>query len=243
MTGTNEWHADDRLLAGYVGGVLDLATAMSLEQHVMRCPRCRDELGRRVDPAPLDGVWQRVEHRVEGSLRQRWRRTRFRLRSVGGLIERPELPRVRRTRRPAWLQICADNLPGSSWGPGSSRALVWFGGATLTALTVLSISWLLVSAGTGSARSVADPAASSPSAVAAAVARPPSARLAYLACQDPGPGRRCGRSPIGDPDGTSGASIQAQRPTTGQCSGSDRGVSQPARLPVRGPVCGGRALW
>lgn len=77
-----EWHADDRLLAGYVTGVLALPAAMSLEQHVMRCARCRDALAGQLDPRPLDRVWQGIESRVEGSLRQRWRRLLFRARTL-----------------------------------------------------------------------------------------------------------------------------------------------------------------
>lgn len=75
-----EWHADERLLAGYVAGTLPLPAAMSLEQHVMRCPQCRDALSGQVDPRPLDLVWQGIEARVDGSARQRWRQLWFRLR-------------------------------------------------------------------------------------------------------------------------------------------------------------------
>jgi hypothetical protein len=136
MTGTNPWHADDRMLVGYVNGSLDLAAAMSLEQHVMRCQRCRDALSGQVDIRPLAGVWERVEAKVDGSLRQRWRRTRFRLRSRSGLR----------------VGAAVQDLPGSSWGAvragRPNAALVWFGGVALSGLAVLSAGWvLLVGAG------------------------------------------------------------------------------------------------
>lgn len=82
MTEQGEWHADERLLAGYVTGALPLPAAMSLEQHVMRCARCRDAVAAAVDPGPLEAVWQRVESRVEGSLRTRRRQLWFRLRTA-----------------------------------------------------------------------------------------------------------------------------------------------------------------
>ncbi len=89
MSAGTEWHADERLLAGYVAGTLALPAAMSLEQHVMRCAQCRDTLSGQVDPRPLDRVWQGIEARVEGSARQRWRRLLFRLRQP---VPRPALP-------------------------------------------------------------------------------------------------------------------------------------------------------
>jgi hypothetical protein len=94
MTERHEWHADERLLAGYVTGALALPAAMSLEQHVMHCGRCRDALAGQLDPRPLDRVWHGIESRVEGSLRQRWRRWLFRA-------------RTRPVRRPLWAGALA----------------------------------------------------------------------------------------------------------------------------------------
>ena len=126
MSAVDQWHADDRLLAGYVTGVLALPAAMSLEQHVMRCLHCREALAGQLDPRPLERVWRGVESRVEGSLRQRWRRLLFRIRTgASSAGDR-------------------SGLRAPSWRPGS--APVWFGGMAVTGAAVLSAGYLVVGA-------------------------------------------------------------------------------------------------
>lgn len=121
-TGT-EWHADERLLAGYVAGQLALPAAMSLEQHVMRCPQCRDALSGQVDPRPLDRVWQGIEARVDGSLRQRWRRLWFRLRQP--------VPRPGAMIRP-------DRWPAGGWSACGTA----LGGMAIAGVALLSVGYL-----------------------------------------------------------------------------------------------------
>ena len=40
------WHADRALLSGYARGDIEETAAMSLENHVLGCSRCRTALGR-----------------------------------------------------------------------------------------------------------------------------------------------------------------------------------------------------
>jgi anti-sigma factor RsiW len=124
-----EWHADERLLAGYVAGTLALPAAMSLEQHVMRCSRCRDAVAGQVDPRPLDLVWQGIEARVDGSFRQRWRQLWFRTR-----------------HRPARSRP----VPGRTAARSRRPIPAWFGGMTVGGVALLTAGYLAVGvAGSG----------------------------------------------------------------------------------------------
>jgi hypothetical protein len=54
------WHADDQLLRRYVGGQLDGVLAASVEQHLIRCVRCRAAIAAHVDRPMLDAVWSAI---------------------------------------------------------------------------------------------------------------------------------------------------------------------------------------
>jgi hypothetical protein len=51
------WHADDQLLCAYAGGRLDRARAASVEQHLLKCPECRQELAPYADQTVLENAW------------------------------------------------------------------------------------------------------------------------------------------------------------------------------------------
>lgn len=54
------WHIEQRLLADYAQGRTDVATASSVEQHVVGCGTCRSGLNDLVDDHLLVDVWDRI---------------------------------------------------------------------------------------------------------------------------------------------------------------------------------------
>lgn len=64
MTGTT-WHLPDDLLAAYAGGRAGAADGSSVEQHVVRCARCRTHLNALVESPLVAEVWERVQQSVQ----------------------------------------------------------------------------------------------------------------------------------------------------------------------------------
>lgn len=115
MTAPTTWHADDGLLAAYVGGALDGVEALSVEQHLVHCAACRGAIRAHVDPRPLALTWDAVRDE----------------------IDRPPLPLVLRLAQrlglsePTALLLAASAALRTSWLVSGLLAL---GFATLAAL-------------------------------------------------------------------------------------------------------------
>jgi len=62
---TQTWHADRDLLAAYVAGALDPVNGASVEQHLDRCARCRQNIRPLADLPMLDGAWSSILETVE----------------------------------------------------------------------------------------------------------------------------------------------------------------------------------
>ncbi|MEP7054910.1 MAG: zf-HC2 domain-containing protein [Actinomycetota bacterium] len=88
----SEWHADDRLIERYAAGVLDPATAASVEAHVLRCRACRTTVAGHAPAARLALAWSAVTERIDDP--------------SPGLVER-SLRRLGLTESDARLAACA----------------------------------------------------------------------------------------------------------------------------------------
>lgn len=64
-----QWHADQDLLARYAGGAAGAVVSGSIEQHLLRCARCRARLAALTDPVQLAAVWAGVEETVQAPRR------------------------------------------------------------------------------------------------------------------------------------------------------------------------------
>ena len=65
---SNRWHADDDLIAGYVGGSLDTGLSASLEAHLLTCDGCRARLTAQAPPrvrARVATTWDAVREDVQ----------------------------------------------------------------------------------------------------------------------------------------------------------------------------------
>lgn len=62
---TTAWHLDVELADAYAQGRTGAVLAASVEQHLMRCAKCRTLLVPAVEPPRLDAVWAEVVERVE----------------------------------------------------------------------------------------------------------------------------------------------------------------------------------
>lgn len=62
---THAWHADRALLGAYADGRLDAVSGASLEQHLSRCPSCRDAVREVVDVPALDRAWDGIRTEIE----------------------------------------------------------------------------------------------------------------------------------------------------------------------------------
>jgi hypothetical protein len=82
-----KWHADDDLLAGYVGGRTRPPVTASVEMHLLACAHCQRALAVLVEPAPLREVWDRVADELQAPPRTTTERVAARL----GLSDRDAL--------------------------------------------------------------------------------------------------------------------------------------------------------
>lgn len=62
---TGAWHVDDDALRGWVDGRSGPLVSVSVEAHLLRCPRCRAEVAGLVPEASVGPVWDRVLAEVE----------------------------------------------------------------------------------------------------------------------------------------------------------------------------------
>jgi hypothetical protein len=59
------WHADDTLIAQYLRGEAGALPAAGLEQHLTACAHCRARIADRVEVAPLELIWDRIQEEVQ----------------------------------------------------------------------------------------------------------------------------------------------------------------------------------
>lgn len=64
---TDTWHASDDLLRRFAThpAAVEAVTASSLEQHLLRCDRCRARVAADTEPAVLDDLWDEIADRVD----------------------------------------------------------------------------------------------------------------------------------------------------------------------------------
>jgi hypothetical protein len=60
-----QWHADPKILDSYASGRLDVASAYSLEAHLLACGRCRASLSPLMQPAVVARIWSEIEEAVD----------------------------------------------------------------------------------------------------------------------------------------------------------------------------------
>jgi hypothetical protein len=62
---SSEWHVDADVLRQWVDGIADPAMSISVEQHVLRCAKCRADVALVVRPESLQETWDAVIEAIE----------------------------------------------------------------------------------------------------------------------------------------------------------------------------------
>src|SRR5262245_61206004 len=74
---TVSWHLDQTDIDRYLGGTADLASASSLDSHVLACPTCRARVTTSAEalrPGRAEQRWAAIAERVDVASRPWWER-------------------------------------------------------------------------------------------------------------------------------------------------------------------------
>jgi hypothetical protein len=122
---SENWHADDVLLAAYVRGDAGALRGTSLEQHLTHCPDCRARIAAHVETDPLEMVWARIQEQAQAPQPTRVERLLIRL----GVSE-PDalLVAVAPSLRASWLfgLVVTLGFVGLAAAYGGTRGLAFF---------------------------------------------------------------------------------------------------------------------
>ena len=124
------WHLEADALSRYAAGTVDVATAASVETHVLHCAACRDALNGYADPPALDAVWAEVVERIDAPRRSHIERLLVRLGLGDG---EARLISATPTLRLSWLGALAFTFAVAvlSAGGGATDARAFLGLAPL----------------------------------------------------------------------------------------------------------------